>query len=110
MAQLASQSVSQCPNSKIVLSGYSQGGMVVHNAATQSGFPASSIAGAVIFGDPFNGQAVQGLDSSKLLEICASGDSVCDGQGLTGGITQAHLSYGQNAQQAADFAKQAAGL
>lgn len=109
MAQLASQSLSQCPDSKIVLSGYSQGGLVVHNAATQDGFPASSIAGAVLFGDPFNGQDVQGVDSSKVLEICASGDSICEGGGV-GGISQAHLSYGDNAQQASDFARQVAGL
>ncbi|KAL9619296.1 MAG: hypothetical protein Q9160_006061 [Pyrenula sp. 1 TL-2023] len=109
MSQLAAQSVSQCPDSKIVLSGYSQGGLVVHNAAGQSDFPASNIAGAVLFGDPFNGQAVDGIDQTNTLEICADGDDVCSGSGSFA-ITQAHLSYGQNAQQAADFAKQVAGV
>lgn len=29
------QAVTQCPNTKVVLSGYSQGAQLVHNAATQ---------------------------------------------------------------------------
>jgi hypothetical protein len=33
MAQLVSQATSQCPKSKVVVSGYSQGGQLVHNAA-----------------------------------------------------------------------------
>lgn len=33
MQQLAEQAKRQCPSTKIVLSGYSQGGIVVHNAA-----------------------------------------------------------------------------
>ena len=33
MTSLAQQAVSQCPNTKVVLSGYSQGGFVVHVAA-----------------------------------------------------------------------------
>ena len=33
MVSLAQQALQQCPNSKIVLSGYSQGGFVVHVAA-----------------------------------------------------------------------------
>jgi cutinase len=33
MAQLVGQAVTQCPTSKVVVSGYSQGGQLVHNAA-----------------------------------------------------------------------------
>lgn len=43
----------QCPSSKIVMSGYSQGGQLVHNAAKL--LPASTVAAVssvVIFGDP----------------------------------------------------------
>jgi cutinase len=33
MAQLVGQAATQCPNAKVVVSGYSQGGQLVHNAA-----------------------------------------------------------------------------
>ncbi|KAK5124420.1 hypothetical protein LTR85_001637 [Meristemomyces frigidus] len=102
MAQLASTILSRCPNTKLALSGYSQGACVVHNAVKSQGLPASSVAAVVLFGDPFNGQSVGSVPSSNLLEICASGDDVCNGSG-TYTITQAHLSYGDNAAQAASF-------
>ena len=34
MTSLAQQALQQCPNTKVVLSGYSQGGFVVHSAAS----------------------------------------------------------------------------
>ena len=52
-ASLVQQAISQCPQSKVIISGYSQGGQLVHNAAKQ--LPSSvtgALAGAVIFGDP----------------------------------------------------------
>jgi cutinase len=45
--------MTQCPSSKVVMSGYSQGGQLVHNAAVL--LPAAvtgNVAAAVIFGDP----------------------------------------------------------
>jgi len=33
MAQLVGQAQTKCPNTKVVISGYSQGGQLVHNAA-----------------------------------------------------------------------------
>jgi predicted esterase len=33
MAQLIGQAQTKCPNTKVVISGYSQGGQLVHNAA-----------------------------------------------------------------------------
>ncbi|KAA8564429.1 hypothetical protein EYC84_011366 [Monilinia fructicola] len=53
MANMVSSALSSCPNTKLVISGYSQGGQLVHNAAKQ--LPAATtakIAAAVIFGDP----------------------------------------------------------
>ena len=37
MTQLAQQAKQQCPNTKVVLSGYSQGGIVVHGAGKTLG-------------------------------------------------------------------------
>lgn len=53
MAQLAQKAVGDCPSSKVVISGYSQGGQLVHNAAAMLPADVSGkLAGAVIFGDP----------------------------------------------------------
>ena len=49
------------------------------------------------------------MSSSKVLEICAKGDDVCNGSG-TFAITQAHLSYGNNAGQAASFIEKTTGV
>lgn len=52
-ASLVQQAMTQCPGTKLVMSGYSQGGQLVHNAAAE--LPASvtgAVAAAVIFGDP----------------------------------------------------------
>jgi len=109
MASDVKQTLAQCPNTKIVVSGYSQGGMVVHNAFSSQGLTNSQVSAAVLFGDPFNGQSVGNLPSSVVKEFCASGDSVCDGSGSFA-ITQAHLTYGNNADDAATFIIQALGL
>lgn len=52
-ATLISSTLKTCPNTKLVMSGYSQGGQLVHNAAAM--LPASTMAqvsSVVIFGDP----------------------------------------------------------
>jgi cutinase len=109
MASLVQQAISQCPSTKIVVSGYSQGGMVVHNAFSSQGLTAKQVAAAVQFGDPMNGMSIGDLASSVVLEDCHSGDDVCDGSG-TFAITQAHLTYGNDAGTAADFIISTLGL
>lgn len=53
MAQLVQQTVEQCPQSKVIMSGYSQGCQLVHNAAAMLPADVSGkVAGAVLFGDP----------------------------------------------------------
>ncbi|KAJ5390157.1 uncharacterized protein N7496_001225 [Penicillium cataractarum] len=104
MANLVETALKQCPDTKVVLGGYSQGSMVVHNAASR--LTADQVAGAVLFGDPFKTQAVGKLDSSKVKEYCASGDPVCE----NGFNVMAHLTYGSDAKEAAQFLIQAAGL
>lgn len=109
MASLVNQSLAQCPNSKVVTSGYSQGGLVIHYAFSNEGLSASLVSAAVIFGDPENGLAVGNLPSSKVMEFCANGDDVCNGNG-TFAITPAHLSYGSNGTEAAQFIVDVLGL
>ena len=110
MAKLATQAATQCPRSKIVLSGYSQGAMVVHNAVSQPGFNVSRVAAAVLFGDPLHSTPVSGVPAAKVREICATGDALCEGTGLSVVITPAHLTYGAHAQEAASFILNATGL
>lgn len=83
------------------MSGYSQGGQLVHNAARQlSAAAVSRVSAAVIFGDPNDGKPVAQIDSSRTKVFCAAGDNICDGGIL---ILPAHLSYGGDAGKAAQF-------
>lgn len=104
MAQLVQQALKQCSNTKVVLGGYSQGAMVVHNAASK--LSSGQVSGAVLFGDPFRSQAVENVDASKVKEFCAQGDPVC----LNGANVMAHISYGADAEEAAQFLIKAAGV
>ncbi|KAH6656629.1 cutinase [Truncatella angustata] len=106
MASLVSQAMTKCPDTKVVMAGYSQGGQLVHNAAKMmSSATASKVAAAVIFGDPDNGDAVQGVSSANTKVICHTGDNICQGGDL---ILVPHLTYGQNADEAAAFVASAA--
>ncbi|EAW19003.1 carbohydrate esterase family 5 protein [Aspergillus fischeri NRRL 181] len=104
MASLVKQALSQCPDTKVVVGGYSQGAMVVHNAANS--LSEGQIAAAVLFGDPFKSQAVGKVDKADVKEYCAAGDPVC----LNGVNVLAHLSYGDDAAEAAQFLVTASGV
>ncbi len=119
----------QCPSTKIVLGGYSQGAAVA-GYTTSSVVPAgvtlpaglsgpmpasvaSHVSAVVLFGTPDNwflGLAdrsappitIGNLYAAKTIQLCASGDPVC----FPGGLDRsAHSSYKSNgmADQAADF-------
>lgn len=120
--------LSVCPNTRMVLGGYSQGAAVA--ALTTSGVvpqgvpPAAApvpiapdladhVDAVVLFGKP-SGQAqikygvpaidVGPLYAGKSLVLCAVGDTVCSGDGANGS-SLAHGQYGMNgmAAQAAAF-------
>ncbi|KAK5117800.1 hypothetical protein LTR85_008775 [Meristemomyces frigidus] len=108
LAALVGTAQSQCPDTKLVLSGYSQGGQLVHNAAAMlSASETAFVNSVVIFGDPDNGKPVGSIPSSKVLIICHVGDDICLGGDL---ILPPHLTYSLNAQQAANFVVSEAGL
>jgi cutinase len=100
MAQLVGEAQTKCPNTKVVVSGYSQGGQLVHNAAKMLNATSASAVSSgrcspspppttikfvvklttykvVIFGDPNNGTAVTGISATKTLVICHTGDNIC---------------------------------
>jgi cutinase len=119
----------QCPSTKIVLGGYSQGAAVAGYttaSAVPAGFTlpasitgpmpasvASHVSAVALFGTPddwFLGLVDRGAPSiaigdpytAKTIQLCASGDPVC----FPGGLDRsAHSSYKSNgmADQAADF-------
>jgi cutinase len=107
MAQLAKQALSKCPDTKVALGGYSQGGMVMHYAVRTGGLsPSNGVIAAVGYGDPQQRTATGdvplkefcGMPSSLTLSLrnsciltrrTASGDGVCETGGFA--ITAAHL-------------------
>ncbi|KAI9734902.1 MAG: hypothetical protein M1834_001982 [Cirrosporium novae-zelandiae] len=99
MVKLVKEALSQCPNTKIAISGYSQGAMVVHNAA--GSLSADQVDAVVVFGDPENGSSLGSIADSKVKSFCASGDSLCGSTGTGSGT--GHLSYGEDADKAASF-------
>ncbi|CAI7639601.1 unnamed protein product [Penicillium discolor] len=103
MAKLVKQALSQCPKTKVLLGGYSQGAMVVHKAA--SSLSAGQITAAVLFGDPLKAESVGQVSGDKVKEFCHLGDPVC----LNGVNGMAHLTYGTDAAAAGKFLVEAAG-
>lgn len=121
-----------CPNTRIVLGGYSQGAAVagfVTSASIPTGIPAeyvsflpkpmppevaNHVAAVTLFGKP-SAQWLQNygaptitigpLYAPKTIDLCAPGDSICDGE-AGGAPTLAHAQYPVNGMvgQAADFA------
>ena len=107
---------SQCPDSKIVMSGYryvcsstcflnhrdsntcpsscstSQGAQIVHNAVAKlPNSVASRVTAVVMFGDPDMGEPLgKGLDE-KTKAFCATGDLICKHEPV---ILPAHWTYG----------------
>lgn len=104
MADLVEQALLQCPSTKAVVAGYSQGAMVLHDAAEILGN--KDVTAAVVFGDPLKYLPLDIVPSGYLREFCAPGDIVCG----KGDDVSIHKSYGANADEAAQFIVMAAGI
>lgn len=106
--------VATCPNSKIVLGGYSQGSTVIDLATTaMPSSVADHVAAVALFGEPtsgfstmlWGGQPLPTINpaySGKTISLCAPDDPICSG----GGNIMAHVSYIEAGMtnQAATFA------
>ncbi|KAF5323812.1 hypothetical protein D9619_012986 [Psilocybe cf. subviscida] len=101
MANDVALAASTCPNTEIVMSGYSQGGQLVHLAATKlSSQIQQRVKAVVIFGDPDNGRPLPGSLNAVEKTFCHVGDDICLGGDL---ILTPHLTYGVDTPAAAAF-------
>jgi cutinase len=106
--------VASCPNTKIVLGGYSQGSTVIDLATRQMPNPvADHVAAVALFGEPtsqfstmlWGGQplpTINPLYGPKTISLCAPDDPICS----AGGNIMSHVSYIDSGMtnQAATFA------
>lgn len=110
-----------CPNTKLLLGGYSQGAAVAAYTTTAD-IPASvhdHVAGIVLFGKP-TAELLSGfgappanispLYTGKSLDLCAPGDSICDGSPGSLFSSLAHALYPLNGLVATAASKAAGRL
>ncbi|EFY97686.1 cutinase domain protein [Metarhizium robertsii] len=101
MAKFITNTIAECPKTQFVLSGYSQGGYAVHNAAKNLDAKSmSKVKAVVIFGDPMSKEPVRGIDASRVSIVCHEGDDICDGGVF---ITPQHITYAEDAESSANF-------
>ncbi|KAJ6629664.1 cutinase-domain-containing protein [Mycena sp. CBHHK59/15] len=105
MANLINTAATKCTSTKIVISGYSQGAQLVHNAADKlTAAVTARIAAVVVFGDPDRvGRStlppVGTVPAAKVDSFCHTGDIICTG---LGGAAE-HLNYDEDAPNASAF-------
>jgi len=106
--------VASCPNTKIVLGGYSQGSTVIDLATSAMPAPvANHVAAVALFGEPSSGfssmlwggqplPVISPLYAGKSISLCTPDDPICS----PGGNIIAHVTYIQSGMtnQAATFA------
>ncbi|TPX49149.1 hypothetical protein SeLEV6574_g01658 [Synchytrium endobioticum] len=111
MAKTAADVMQKCPKTKVILSGYSQGGQVLHLATDMmSPKVADKITAVVLFGDAKGKTTpVPRIPADKVLSMCNAGDNICENPMLPM-ITMAHLTYGTGVDEAAAFVKRKAGI
>ncbi|KAI1199856.1 carbohydrate esterase family 5 protein [Nemania serpens] len=101
---LIARAAAECPGSRLVLSGYSQGAALVHAAAKKlAADVVARIAAAVTYGDTRkeqDGGVIPGIDPARTLILCHDGDLVCDGTLI---VTDNHYDYDDLAPTAVDF-------
>ena len=109
MAALIGQAMNQCPETKLCVSGYSQGAQVVHDATnliTQS--QTEFINSVVLFGDPDYGEPVGKVPAARISSDCHVGDNICQQHGDL--ILAPHLDYCLDVNSEASYVIQRSGL
>ena len=108
MAKLIGQTMQQCPDTKLCVSGYSQGAQVAHKSANIiSQEQADYINSVVLFGDPNDGKPFGKVAASKVSTDCHALDIICKGGNI---VLPPHLMYCLDATKEAKFAVKMSGL
>jgi cutinase len=107
MAMLAREARLQCPETKIVLVGYSQGARCLHGALEKSErpFEGGDVAAVVAFGDPLNGkeESFKGVEREDVLQVCGDSDERCQEGRVDLWVHGGHVSYGRTAEKVAEW-------
>ena len=107
MAMLAREARLQCPETKIVLAGYSQGARCLHGALEKSErpFEGGDVAAVVAFGDPLNGreESFKGVRREDVLQVCGDSDERCQEGRVDLWVHGGHVSYGRTAEKVAEW-------
>ncbi|EJT69761.1 hypothetical protein GGTG_12644 [Gaeumannomyces tritici R3-111a-1] len=99
MTAHVARAATQCPNTKIILSGYSQGAQLVHRTAGQlTADVAGKVTAVLTLGDPFMKRTLANIPASKHRVICHDGDNICEG-GII--VNDKHTNYQEDAGDAA---------
>jgi len=103
------RALDHCPDTKLVLVGYSQGAQVVHNTARAVG-PAlmNQVNSVVLFGDPFGRTGPVQDAEDKSLVLCHQGDDICRNNGIL--VLPPHLTYELDVPLAAGYIAAMAGM
>ena len=109
MAALIDQAITQCPETKLFVSDYSQEAQVVHDATnlitqTQTNF----INSVVLFGDPDYGDPVGKVPAARISSNCRAGDNICQQHGDL--IPAPHLTCCLDVNTEASFVFKMSGL
>lgn len=103
--ELLNKAAIECPASKLVVTGYSQGAALVVNAiANLTEAVKNQIAAAVVFGDTQefqDGGVIPGIDADKTALYCNLGDVICEIGFLL--VTAAHSNYTSSVPDASAF-------
>ncbi|RKF76883.1 Cutinase [Golovinomyces cichoracearum] len=98
---VANDVAKKCPDTKIIIGGYSQGAQLTHNAAKKfSPATMSKVVAAAVFGDPDHLQPIGNINKASIFSVCHSGDIICHSPGFN---IKAHLTYSVDTPQAASF-------
>ncbi|KAB8213516.1 cutinase-domain-containing protein [Aspergillus novoparasiticus] len=98
-----------CPNTNVVLAGYSQGAQIIHLAAEIDLNMVKDVKAMVLFGDPFHGFPVYGSNGSYTKSYCHDDDWICTRRRISNPVQilklESHLHYDDYVMNATEFRK-----